>query len=681
MLNITAIRITTYTAQGSFIFETDFRTGLNIIRGDNAKGKSTLVQSIFYALGQEELLGGKNSKVMQSCLRKQIRDDEDNEITVHGSSIELQISNGVNEVTLKRSVSLGDKDDRLIEVIFGAALSDKTVVFKKEPKYLHDAGGATNPEYGFHKWLEDFLGWELPSIYSFGEKETKLYCQLVFPAFLIEQKLGWSNYLATSPYFSIKNPKKRAIEFLLQLDISEFERKKRAYEAKLEEYKKMWQSIYDEIRYMVSSNSIDIEGINRSPHVDFNSNNANLIVKKETQYTLLNYIEHMKQILQIKQSVDIPTNAEANVHLRQKLEETQQELQNLVDEEEQLQGSLSIEHIQKKEITGSLQEIEKDIEKNEGALKVQKFGADNLDSCMAHDICPTCKQEIKDALLPLDIHAIPMDITDNIKYIKEQKKIFSAYIDSINNTMILIRNSLKSNRKFQEEKIEEIKNIRVQLIADPRLPSLIEIREQIRLEEEIKKLQGYLEFFNEKLLKISELSEKYNLECAEYKNLPKKGLSEKDKEKLHSFTLIFTALLNKFNFQSCSIKHIRISEETYFPIIDSLELLNETLRNDSSGSDFTRVMWAYTLGLYLTSKEYNANHPAFILLDEPSQHSISNKSTWQLFNYLSQLSCQTIVADSFNNSNQVFEETTHNINCHLIKFEGRLLKNLANRGL
>ena len=108
MLNITAIRITTYTAQEPFVFEASFKSNLNIIRGDNAKGKSTLAQSIFYVLGQEELLGAKNSKVMQSCLRKLIIDDDDTEITVLGSSIELQIFNGIDEVTLKRCTDLED---------------------------------------------------------------------------------------------------------------------------------------------------------------------------------------------------------------------------------------------------------------------------------------------------------------------------------------------------------------------------------------------------------------------------------------------------------------------------------------------------------------------------------------------------------------------------------------------
>lgn len=691
MLNITAIRITTYTAKEPFVFEASFKSKLNIIRGDNAKGKSTLVQSIFYVLGQEELLGAKNSKVMQSCLRKLIRDDEDNEITVLGSSIELQIFNGIDDVTLKRCMNVEGIDDRLIEVTFGSVLSNKdseNTVFRKEPMYVHDAGGATNSYHGFHKWLEDYLGWELPFVSSTGDREIKLYSQLIFPAFLIEQKAGWSNYLATSPYFGVRESKKRAIEFLLQLDVSKNEHAKRENEAKLDRFKKEWQGKYEEIERLVASDFISITGVNRYFHTDFNPNNCDLVFEKDGVHcSLMPYISSLERDLLNKTVDELPTNNKVNDKLSQKLKELMFEIQNITEEEDKLRSFLSIEHAQKKEMQGSLIEIDREIDKNKGALKVKLFGA-SLKSALATGNCPTCHQEINDALFPIDITAIPMSIEDNVKYLQGQQKIFKSYIESSLRTVIELNNSLKINRKLQEEIRENIKAIRIQLTADPRLPSIIELREQIRLEDELKRFNGYLIFFDKAINEISAIYNNYKLALEEKKSLPKNGLSQNDKNKLFKFTKIFTDLLRKFKFQSCTINTIKISEETYFPIIDSSELLNQILRNEknnktsdgdfirneASGSDFTRVMWAYTLGLYMVSEEYNANHPAFLFLDEPAQHSISNESSWELFDTLSKVSCQTIVADSFNNSDQVFEETTKDVDFHLIKFEGRLLK-------
>jgi len=677
MLNITAIRITAHTAQEPFVFEASFKSKLNIIRGDNAKGKSTLVQSIFYVLGQEELLGAKNSKVLQSCLRKLLSDDENNEVIVLGSSIELQIFNGTDDVTLKRCASLDGVDDRLIEVTFGAVLlnnNSENSVYRKEPMYVHDAGGATNSYHGFHKWLEEFLGWDLPTVASSGGKEIKLYSQLVFPSFLIEQKAGWSNYLATTPYFGVKESKKRAIEFLLQLDVSKNEKAKRQNEAQLEQYKRDWQAKYEEIERLISSDFISITGFKRYPHTDFDQNNCSLIFEKEVEYCDLKlHISKLEHNLKNKLIEKLPTNYEANGELNKKLDELMLELQNITDEEDKLREFLSIEHAQKREMQESLKEIGTEIDKNKGALKVKQFGA-SLESALADGNCPTCHQEIKDALLPVDITATPMSIEDNVKYLQGQQKIFKSYIEVSFKTVADLNVSLKQNKALQNEARESIRAIRLQLTADPRLPSIIDLREQVKLEDTIKRFNGFVDFFNKAINEISAIHNNYKVALEEKHKLPKNGLSQDDKNKLTTFTRFFTDLLRKFNFQSCNIKYIRISEETYFPIIDSSELMNEMLRNDSSASDFTRVMWAYTLGLYRVSNEYNANHPAFIFFDEPAQHSISNESSWQLFDSLSKSSCQTIVADSFNNDDQTFTESTKGIDFNLIKFEGRLLK-------
>ena len=70
MLKIRAIKLEVNTTSGLYGAEFSFTKGLNIIRGDNSTGKSSLFQSILYALGFEELLGGKNEKIMQSEIKR-----------------------------------------------------------------------------------------------------------------------------------------------------------------------------------------------------------------------------------------------------------------------------------------------------------------------------------------------------------------------------------------------------------------------------------------------------------------------------------------------------------------------------------------------------------------------------------------------------------------------------------
>ena len=112
-----------------------------------------------------------------------------------------------------------------------------------------------------------------------------------------------------------------------------------------------------------------------------------------------------------------------------------------------------------------------------------------------------------------------MNIEDNVKYLQGQQKIFKSYIESSLKTVTDLNNSLKRNRTLQEETRENIKAIRLQLTADPRLPSVIDLREQIKLEDDIKRFKGYLDFFNKSINEFSATHNNYKLALEEKKNL------------------------------------------------------------------------------------------------------------------------------------------------------------------
>ena len=72
MLKINNIKIDVNTNNGLFGAFHTFKAGLNIVRGNNTSGKSSLFQAIVYALGFEELIGGRFEKTMQSVLKDQV---------------------------------------------------------------------------------------------------------------------------------------------------------------------------------------------------------------------------------------------------------------------------------------------------------------------------------------------------------------------------------------------------------------------------------------------------------------------------------------------------------------------------------------------------------------------------------------------------------------------------------
>ena len=96
MLKIKALKININTDKG--VYGTpliQFNDGLTIIKGFNSTGKSTLFQSILYCLGLEELIGGKNEKTMQSVLKSEILNNENQ---IEARVIESNIDNTLEKL-------------------------------------------------------------------------------------------------------------------------------------------------------------------------------------------------------------------------------------------------------------------------------------------------------------------------------------------------------------------------------------------------------------------------------------------------------------------------------------------------------------------------------------------------------------------------------------------------------
>src|ERR1700688_4180885 len=114
MLKINALRLEINTSGGLFGITIKFENGLNIVRGNNTIGKSSLFQSILYGLGFEELLGGKNEKTMQSVLKDQVEFPDGKLHPVNQSFVYLEIENK-EIVTIKRSITSDTRKAQLVD--------------------------------------------------------------------------------------------------------------------------------------------------------------------------------------------------------------------------------------------------------------------------------------------------------------------------------------------------------------------------------------------------------------------------------------------------------------------------------------------------------------------------------------------------------------------------------------
>lgn len=682
MLKIRKLKIDIETVQnkkfGAFYsFEPN---KLNVIKGSNHSGKTTIVSAIFYCLGMEELFGGQNTKALDSILTSVVPFNG-LEYQINESSIYLEIENSDKKViTIKRYSRHIDISPKIL-YIYDLHLKDLKNSSDKIITYIHDSGSAQN-SLGFYKYLENYLGYKLPNVPSYKEgKEVKLYLQVIFNSYFVEQLRGWTDFFATIPNFGIKNPRKRIIEFLLNLDASEFEKNKFKYEQEKERIYSKWIGYVESLKQSVEQISANIEleydkpiSIDKFENSKFkiyfineNDERINLysdITYKKSTLELLN-----EQIQKPKSKMD-----EKLFNIRAKVKKIARKISKINE----------IIGIKTNELRYSNQELVKVTSEITNLTDLQKIERyikeDTITSKITKNICPTCQQKI-DTSFYSKIEV--MGITENKEYLSEQKKILSVYIQSIENEI----GQQKEIVTFLKSEYSDTQKIIEYLERDIQLnTNMSSYKEIVDLESKIKShetVQHYSDTIKEELTVLAREWKKNEMAKTSH------NMSDNDRAKITLLEKYFKTYLTDFGYGSKEITQINISKkqfEQYFPVV-KIDGRDEKIRINSSASDFVRSLWAYYISLFEVSKSKNGNHIGLFIFDEPAQHAMVESDQKVFLERLSKLDrCQSIVFSSFedkDNSSVGKEKFTNMINniaksnIHIIEIKEHSIQNIT----
>lgn len=678
MLKINAIRLEINTTGGLFTANLDFKEGLNIIRGNNSTGKSSMFQAILYGLGLEELLGGKNANTMQYVLRDHVNYD-DKESVVTQSFVYLEFTNNTEIVTTKRSVVCQGRLPQLVDVIEGPYLT-KGGNYSTKPMWLHDSGGATNEDFGFHLFLQNFLNWKLPEVTNSRGDFSRLYIQQVAPAFILEQKTGWSHFLATMPYYNIRNAEGKAIEFLLDLDVAENEKAKRNTNIKKQILTQRWNDLYVQAQDLAQRGAAVLNGFEANPVIINDEKTIFLsVLREEVTLNIIDFVEQLKDSYRELEEESVGSVGDNDSSNSLTLKSITQEYNNISLNLDMLITELALDNNKLNSYKRQLLNISEDLRKNKDLQKLNNLGS-NIDMPIANNICPLCKNDINNkSLLPEDLKETPMQLDDNIAYLEAQKKMIEVYIDGQNkyihdkgNKIIFLQNKATELR-------QEIRSIKRELVADERLPSEVEIEKRISIRNKIDFYNRLIQDFDNIRDHLLSLSKEWEKLSDKGKRLPDDFYSEEDRKKLIDLESFFLKILSQFNYSSQDGKRIRISMDKYLPVVETKINDNKSkqydIKYDSSGSDFIRAIWAYTCALKKVSDIHHTNHPQLLMLDEPQQQSASNNDFRTLLTELSTYkNSQVLVFASFNNSNEDYINATKGLDFNLLHIESKIVK-------
>ncbi|MDR6522197.1 hypothetical protein J2789_004887 [Variovorax paradoxus] len=683
-MNIRAIKVRLATVKGDFGFKFEFGRGLTVIRGSNSSGKSTLFNCLMYGLGMDELVGGRGEKVLPYAVKEFFNHGEERvEVAASEVFVELENSSGAS-ITLRRAIRDTARDTKLVEIFEGGHLTVPSAgLGSPKPTFLFDPGSAKKQE-GFHHFLETFIGYQLPSVATTSGGMTKLYLQAVFAALAVEQKRGWTDYIANIPFYGIRDARTRVTEFLLGLSVFERQAKRAELDADSMAIDTNWRRAYDNLCQAAAVNGVVIEGLSVTPTALLDASSVQFV--KSNGQTKISLAEHVGQLR--AEHAALGAKAEAygkasGAEALQELDSASEELQRLSVLHERATANLALQKASQEELCTLLAEANEDLDRNKTALKLRDLGA-QMEIDVATDHCPTCHQPVDDTLLFGIVSGPQMDLRTNIEYLESQRRMLQRQINGSQEEIRQSEIAVADVAARLAAKHDYRNSLRGD-VSTGAAESRAIVRRQIQIELELSNLAGFETQAATLLINLEGAAARLAVNQAARRALPKDAYSEQDLLRIGLFEKNFRSNASSFGYESAEIRDIRISTDTLTPTLSDLELREiitkpkASLIADSSASDFVRLIWSYLLALYQTSatRGFEGNHPGVLLMDEPGQHSMRSSSQHALLQLLSgEGKLQSIVAASFDENESVFKEATAGLKFKLIEWEGKVIQPL-----
>ena len=676
---IRGVKLRASTSEGDYGFSFNFSRNLTIIRAKNSTGKSTLFNSLLYGLGMEELVGGRNEKVLVYAVKDHFQ-YEGKQILVTGSEVFIEIENRAGDVvTLRRSIRDSVKDPKLIEVFVGAHLTQGDELGAARPTYVHDGGGARRPE-GFHRFLESFLGLSLPRVPATNGSETKLYLQTIFSAIAVEQKRGWTDYIASIPFYGIRDARTRVVEFLLGLEVFEINALRNRLNAESIEIDAEWRKTVEELRREATAVDSVVDGVSGTPTALFDETAATL--RRLSGRSSVALTEHISQL----RSEYAELQLQAQEYHKTSGVEAMQGLTVAMDELQQLSVFHERATARHVELRASLRDYEEllaeaneDLERNKTAAKLRELGAKH-EVATASGKCPTCNQPVEDTLLANAVTGPQMDLATNIAYLDSQRRMLTRQIAGLKSELQATAVRVSELAARIARKRDLLAAMRGDVTSGASESKAV-VRRQVQIEVEVEALERLQAKADELFGRLAQIAKRFSNNQTARRSVPKETYSVKDIERIKRFQLYFRSNAGSFGYESAPIDDVEIGQDTLVPCLAQMELreIRTDIKSNSSASDFVRLIWSYLLALHQTSSSPSSqgNHPGLLMFDEPGQHSMAVDSQHALLKQLASESIlQSIVAASFDEAEEVFRLATAGLKYKLIEWEGKLIRPL-----
>lgn len=367
----------------------------------------------------------------------------------------------------------------------------------------------------------------------------------------------------------------------------------------------------------------------------------------------------------------VPVVEEQSEEVAQKLQQVTLDVDQLNAERIRLHGIQQLKLADMQSLQRRISALDDDLVKNLDVQRLQRYSG--VTAALTPDRCPTCEQALVDTLLSQEALSAVMPVSDNIEYIRSQKKMFEDILAREQLEESERRDQLSAISRRLADHYAQIRLLRSELVAPGQNPSAAIIEERIRAEATMRDLEALQAIFDDAIDRFRTLQDAYAELLQERARIPTEKLSSSDRHKLSRLTTLVQSQAKDFGFSTFSPSELSISDDSYRPEKEGFEIGFET-----SASDAIRLKWAYQLSLLELASDEPTNHPGMLVFDEPRQQSSSRPSFQNLLSRASaaRMRDQQVIF-STSEDLETLKTITAAIDCEEVIFPGYILQRLG----
>lgn len=638
MIHICSLKLRSITAKEIFGVDLDFTSGLNIVQANNTSGKSTCLQAIIYVLGLERSLSANLSVPLPFAMRERIQETKDAEYeNVLQSYVEIEIQNGRDSRLRIRRAIVGDADTKLISTwVIGPEGTSKPTAGKQRDFFVHDPGSATR-ESGFHHYLADFLGWELPMVPRFDGAECPLYLETLFPMFFVEQKRGWSTVQGPLPtHFRIQDINRRVMEFILNLDAGKIRRER----ADLNKRIGLLETNWTDKRRLLERGGVDLVrfvGVPKTPTAEFSHQaSISLEVFMDGEWVGLDVAaKELRDEVDELNKIELVPTEEAEASTQEALEITQSKHDELAAMFEVARTEFRATIEENRALKKRLEVLDIDLKRHQDTKKLLALGS-AISDAVAFENCPTCHQHLSQELLPPSSSGA-MALEENIAFIKSQQLMYKSASASTEERLTELRLRGRSIEKDYKDAQSELRSLKRALVRPASSISRTTIEKSVRLQARLAQWDGIQEAADCLVDELLAIAKEWAQLYARLKSLRTgDDFSNDDRHKISSLQSLVQGHLKTFDFHSFPPSEITLAKDNFRPQVivrdkDTDGEIEKDIGFEASASDGIRLKWAYYLSLLELNFQHETNHAGLVIFDEPGQQAADPVNLTSLF--------------------------------------------------